>query len=67
MKVWFENSHGVKREIATVETKEQAYEVIHRFCEERNFTIHYTRGWETKESSVVDVGSHTEFFHLTTD
>lgn len=64
MKVYFINCAGVGREIATVDTREQAYHEINKFCEERNFTIHYMRGWEQGNIQVVDVGSHTEFFHI---
>lgn len=65
MKVLFRNSRGIAREIAEVATVEEAYQEINKFCEERNFTIHYTRGWvEGDGVTVVDVGSHTEFFHI---
>lgn len=64
MKVLFENSKSQTREIAEVETMEQAYEEINKFCTERNFEIRYMRNWKQGNVTIVDVGSHTEFFHI---
>jgi len=65
MKLYFENSRGERRIIAAPSTEEVAVEIIHAFCEERNFKIYYTRTWRDKEGlKVFDVGSHTEFFYL---
>ena len=65
MKLYFENSDAKRRLIARPNTEEEAIEVIHAFCEERNFRIYYTRTWETPNGEkVYDVGSWTEFFIL---
>ena len=65
MKLYFENSRGKRRVIADPLSEENAYEIIHSFCEERNFKIYYTRSWRDKDGlKVFDVGSHTEFFYL---
>lgn len=65
MKLYFENSYGKRRVIAAPRTEEEAYEIIHAFCEERNFRIYYVRTWVNSEGAkVYDVGSHTEFFYL---
>ena len=65
MKLYFKNSKGDKRLIAEPKTREDAWEYIHVFCEERNFKIYYVRTWNTPDGAeVYDVGSHTEFFYL---
>lgn len=43
----------------------EAFLLIHAFCAERNFKIYYTRTWNHNGVTIFDVGSHTEFFHLT--
>lgn len=63
-KVLFKNSNGIKREIAKVTNMEEAYEEINKFCSERNFEIFYTRSWKRDATTIVDVGSHTEFFYI---
>lgn len=65
MKLYFENSRCQRRIIAEPQTEEEAYNIIHQFCEERDFKIHYVRAWNTTEGlKVYDVGSWTEFFLL---
>lgn len=64
MKVLFVNSQKQKREIAQVEGMNQAYEEIKKFCGERNFEVHYLRVWQRDGIMKVDVGSHSEFFHI---
>lgn len=65
MKLYFENSRGERRVIAAPRTEEEAYEIIHAFCEERDFRIYYVRTWYDNDGlKVYDVGSHTEFFLL---
>lgn len=44
---------------------DEAFLLIHAFCAERNFKIYYTRTWNHNGVTIFDVGSHTEFFHLT--
>ena len=68
MKLYFKNSRGIKRIIAEPETRDEAWKEIHKFCEYRNFTIHYVRTWKNQDDAeVYDVGSHTEFFYLFDD
>ena len=67
MKVLFENSQGKTREIANVSTIEEVNKVINNFCEERSFHIRYKRKWKKGNVVYVDVGSHTEFFHIVED
>jgi hypothetical protein len=70
-KLYFYNSYGNGREIAAFEgnmTDEEVYDAafdeIKKFCDNRNFTVYYLRLWNTNEDTIVDVGSHTEFFHI---
>lgn len=73
----FENSNGVTREIAQISALDasgsrisdkdilsEAHRVINGFCAERNFKIWYARLWNNSGRTTFDVGSHTEFFHL---
>lgn len=64
MKLIFQNCNKEERVIAEVETDEEAYNEMKKFCEERDFTIHYVRGWFSPEGdrTFYDVGSHDEFF-----
>lgn len=66
MELIFQDANGEERVIANVETDEEAMDEVMRFCSERNFTVHYTRGWHdyTTNRTHLDVGSHTEFFIL---
>ena len=64
MKLYFENSYGEERVIAEVADEKEAFKEIHKFCEERNFKIYYTRSWKTASGRTkYDVGSHSEFFY----
>ena len=60
--LYFENSWGQRRPLATNLTEKQVMELIYEFCEERNFKIHYVRHWTQNGETWYDVGSHTEFF-----
>ena len=63
--VMFINSEGKSRQIGKAEAQIQAYCIINKFLEERNFKSYYTRTWQTNDkTTVVDVGSHTEFFQI---
>jgi len=72
--LYFKGSNGKMRKIAEIagdktdsEKKADALSEINKFCEERDFTIHYIRSWNTvqdeKPMTVFDAGSHTEFFY----
>lgn len=70
-KLLFYNRYGNAREIAVFEdrmtdkeVREAAFNEIAKFCNERNFIIYYTRLWNSEGDTIIDVGSHTEFFHI---
>lgn len=60
--LYFQNSQGKRRPLATNLTEKDAFKLIHEFCEQRNFKIYYTRHWTENGETWYDVGSHTEFF-----
>ena len=74
--LFFEGSTGHERVIAEVDNMEEAFVEIKKFCDERDFHIHYTRFWiedcpaEAGSGADIawriafDVGSWSEFFHL---
>lgn len=63
MKLYFENSRGERRLIGEPASSEESWNIVHNFCEERNFKIYYVRSWTTPDGEhYFDVGSHTEFF-----
>lgn len=65
MILYFENSRGQRRIIAEPATEEEAMKEIHKFCDDRNFKIYYTRSWTDEEGlKAFDVGSWSEFFYL---
>lgn len=65
MTLYFENSCGVRREIARPDSEAEAWRVISNFCKERNFKIYYINQWMTEKGEhFYDVGSHSEFFIL---
>lgn len=74
MKMYFKSGNGAMREIADINTPNAKQEfcditgrIMQEFCDERCFTIYYTRVWEEPVNdvpmTVFDVGSHTEFFY----
>ena len=61
----FENSKSQKRIIGTAETNDEAFKVINDFLDDHNYKFYYQRTWEKDDkTTVVDVGSHTEFFYI---
>lgn len=65
MKLYFENSRGERRVVAEPETEEEAMKEIHKFCNDRNFKIYYTRSWVDPDGfKIFDCGSWSEFFIL---
>ena len=63
--ILFENSSGQLRIIGTVENEETASKVINDFLNEHNYKSYYSNCWNTDDkTTVVDVGSHTEFFYI---
>ena len=43
-------------------TWETALEMMNTFMDAHNFKSYYKRTWEVSEGTMVDVGSHSEFF-----
>ena len=65
LNVIFENSKSQKRIIGTAETNDEAFKVINDFLTDHNYKTYYKRTWKTdNKTTVVDVGSHTEFFYI---
>lgn len=65
MKVYFRNSMGKELLIGEAYDDEGAYNIVKKFCDDRNFKIYYARRWVDKDNTNrrwMDVGSHTEFF-----
>ena len=74
--VFFENSQRKERVAGEATDMQESFEVIRKFCNERDFHIHYTRFWieecpaeagsgiETAWRLTFDVGSWSEFFHI---
>lgn len=68
MNVYFENSEGNKRIIGeNISTHEDAYKCINEFLDDHNFKSYYMRTWYDGNYTIVDVGSHTEFFLVDTN
>lgn len=72
MKLYFENSQGVARQIAECKTEQDIHKEINNFIKECNknkpknkqFKSYYTRTWSENGKTWYDVGSHTEFFYV---
>lgn len=64
MILYFENSRRKKSVVGYPQDKSQALHMIEKFCDERNYKIHYTRMWDEPDGTHFDVGSHSEFFIL---
>ena len=61
----FENSKGQKRIIGTAKTNDEAFKVINDFLTDHNYKAYYRRIWKKDDkTTVVDVGSYTEFFYI---
>ena len=65
LEVLFRNSKNITRQLATVKDMESASKAIDDFLNEHNFKSYYKNIWrEPDGTTVVDVGSHTEFFYV---
>ena len=72
MTLWFQNSQGKERKIATVNNWAEVWKEINEFIRKCNskkekgetpFKSYYSRVWTEEDGRcVIDVGSHTEFF-----
>lgn len=74
MILYFRNGRGKVRQIGKIDGRMKPEKItaeidrqIKAFCDERNFTICYTRIWNEelkgKMMTKFDVGSHIEFFY----
>ena len=69
--LWFQNSQGVERLIAAVDTWDEVWRCIDEFIKQRNegrpidkqFKSYYIRTWEEDGRTKIDVGSWSEFFY----
>lgn len=65
LNVVFKNSKGQSRIIGTAETNDEAFKVINDFLDDHKYKSYYQRTWKKDDkTTVVDVGSHTEFFYI---
>ena len=65
IEVIFEDSYGNERSLAVARSDEEAGEIISAFLEAKSYRSHYWNCWKkSKTDTVIDVGSHSEFFIL---
>lgn len=65
MNLYFRDSYGLKRLIATnLQLEEEVLVHIQKFLDDHNFKSYYTRVWYSNGYTWYDVGSHTEFFFV---
>lgn len=65
LKLTFENSYGKERELGVFKDRGDALLCIRNFLNEHDFKSYYFRIWSPEEGhQIIDVGSHTEFFHI---
>ena len=63
--VYFRQSNGEDKFLANCADFNTVNEVISYFLKEHNFKSHYSRMWISAPGILkIDVGSHTEFFHV---
>ena len=55
-------SGGKKRLLGSNLDWDSALAMINKFLDAHNFKSYYKRTWETSDGTMIDVGSHTEFF-----
>lgn len=68
MKLYFQNSDGVEREIARPKDLAEVHSIITDFLKMARYKSYYTRQFKDIENrTVFDVGSHSEFFILEED
>ena len=60
--VYFLDCHKERRLLAENVDEENAYKVINKFMDDHNFKCYYIRTWKHDDETMLDVGSHTEFF-----
>lgn len=62
--VRFKNSAGNIRDIGEADNANEVYSIVNKFLEDRSFKSYYKRTWTVNGRTVIDVGSHTEFFYV---
>ena len=63
--VYFIDSLNNKRMLSDdLVSDREAHKIIHDFLKERNYKAPYFREWIEDGAIIVDVGSHSEFFHI---
>lgn len=62
--VYFKNSYGDKRKIGEAISIKFIYKIIDNFLKDHNYKSFYKRMWDEGNSTVIDVGSYTEFFYV---
>lgn len=65
MKLYFQRSNGEYIKISDFATYKNVEYEISKYCLSKGYAITYTRSWEDGRGTIFDVGSHTEFFVLT--
>lgn len=60
--LYFIDSNGNYRLLASDVNEAQAWKVATDFLKDHNFEMYYCRTFMTNEGTIYDVGSHTEFF-----
>lgn len=67
MKIFFENSQGIRKEIGLTNSAMEARKVISDFLNKHNYKSYYWRySLDEKNHEIwIDVGSHSEFFIVT--
>ena len=62
-KLWFQNSLGQERVIATVNNFNDVFIGINNFLADHSYKSYYIRSWEERGRIKYDVGSWSEFFY----
>lgn len=61
----FKNGFGTRTYIGKVETVEEAFPLMRKFCDDCGYKWgSYARVLSRGNNKIIDYGSHTEFFHL---
>ena len=63
-----DNIQGKIDEVVSDAMDRRISKIINKFLKEHNFKSYYTRVWQEDDNNVrFDVGSHTEFFIVSTE
>lgn len=64
--LYFEDRFGERRKIGEANDLDEASPIIHNFLNEHSFKSYYMNIWVENDEMYIDVGSHSEFFVLST-